>query len=168
MTQATSWQKEHFSNAYVLAIATRGGCTIGSWSQDKDGVDVTLRRGGLMVDLQLKCTQSPRTAGNTFVYDLDVATYNKLRDRERSAPGYMVLVVVPAKLSDWLLHEPTHMLMACHGYWAKLQGEPAPRGNSTTVVHLPKNQALTSDSLEHMFQVALQRIRQGPEAGEAA
>ncbi|WP_433235026.1 DUF4365 domain-containing protein [Actinomadura nitritigenes] len=168
MLEAASWQKEHFSKAYVLAIATRGGYTIGSWNQDKDGVDVTLRDRGLMVDLQLKCTQNPRTAGDHFVYDLDVATYDKLRDPERCAPGYMVLVIVPAKLDEWLLHEPTRVLMACHGYWAKLQDEPPPSGKVTTAVHLPRTQPLTSKSLEHMFQVSLQRIRLGPEEGEAA
>ncbi|MFI0411637.1 DUF4365 domain-containing protein [Actinomadura sp. 3N508] len=152
----------------ILAIATRGGYTIGRWNQDKDGVDVTLHSEGLMVDLQLKCTQSPRTAGDDFVYDLDVATFNKLRDPHRSAPGYLALVVVPTDLGDWVLHEPTRMLMACHGYWAKLQDEPAPAGNSTTAVHLPRSQPLTSETLKHMFGESLWRIRQGHDEGEAA
>ncbi|MCP2341164.1 DUF4365 domain-containing protein [Actinomadura rupiterrae] len=168
MPEAESWQKEHFSNAYMLAIATRGGCTIGTWNQDKDGVDVTLRRRGLMVDFQLKCTHNPRGAGGDLVYDLDVATYNKLRDPERSAPGYMALVIVPAILDDWILHEPTRLLMACHGYWAKLQDQLPPRGNATTAVRLPRTQALTCESLELMFQVALRRIKTGHDEGEAA
>lgn len=168
MASAASWQKEHFSNAYVMAVATRGGYTIGLWNQDKDGVDVTLRHRGLMVDLQLKCTQQPRSASGDFVYDLDVATYNKLRDPDRSAPGYLALVVVPANLDDWLLHEQTRLLMACHGYWAKLQDEPAPSGNSTTAVRLPRSQPLTAEALKLMFEEALRRIQRGCDEGEAA
>jgi hypothetical protein len=168
LTTATSWQKEKFSNAYVLAVATRGGFTIGTWNQDKDGVDVTLRSGTLMVDLQLKCTQHPRMVGDDYVYDLDVPTYNKMRDPVRSAPGYLAVVVVPPNLDEWLLHESTRLLMSSHGYWAKLQDGPAPKGDRTTAIHLPRTQILTAEALERMFDEARRRLRLGRDEGEAA
>lgn len=99
-----SWQKEQFSRAYLLAVATRASCTLATWNVDKDGVDATLRRGGLMVDIQLKCTRNPRGGSGYYAYDLDVSTYNKLRDSERSAPGYMALMIVPQDINVWLLH----------------------------------------------------------------
>ncbi|WP_226961805.1 MULTISPECIES: DUF4365 domain-containing protein [Streptomyces] len=68
--EATSWQKEQVSRAFVHALATQGGYTICDWNVDKDGVDVTLRSRGLMVDIQLKCTQSPRTLRSGYSYDL--------------------------------------------------------------------------------------------------
>jgi hypothetical protein len=57
--EAESWQKEQFSNAFILAVATKGGYTLSDWNVDKDGVDATIRKGALMVDIQLKCTQNP-------------------------------------------------------------------------------------------------------------
>jgi hypothetical protein len=106
----TNWQKEQFSRAYLLAVATKGGYTLATWNVDKDGVDATVRCGALMVDLQLKCTQVPRKTGNEYAYDLDVSTYNKLRDPDRSAPGYLALVVVPEDLEEWVAHEPDRLL----------------------------------------------------------
>ncbi|MFI6297622.1 DUF4365 domain-containing protein [Nonomuraea sp. NPDC050790] len=168
MTEATSWQKEQFSRAYVLAVATRGGYTLADWNVDKDGVDVTLRWKGLMVDFQLKCTQSPRAVKDDYVFDLDLATYNKLRDPERSAPGYMALAVVPKALDKWLLHAAERLLMSCHTYWAKLQDEPAPAASRTTAIHLPRRQVLTVQSLERMFEVSRQRILNGATEGGSA
>ncbi|WP_218009225.1 DUF4365 domain-containing protein [Herbidospora cretacea] len=167
MTEAASWQKEQLSKAYMLAVATQGGYTIAEWNVDKDGVDVTLRSNGLMVDIQLKCTHGPRKSRGDFTFDLDVKTYDKLRDPDRSAPGYMALMVVPPKLDAWILHEPERLLIACHAYWAKLQDEPSPTGTTTTSVRLPRTQTLTTVSLKHMFEVALHRIRYGVEEGEA-
>ncbi|MFI6321611.1 DUF4365 domain-containing protein [Nonomuraea sp. NPDC050556] len=167
MSIAASWQKEQFSKAYMLAVASQGGYTIGEWNVDKDGVDVTLRSGGLMVDLQLKCTQRPRTTSDDYVFDLDVPTYNKLRDPYRSAPGYMALVVVPPILDEWLLHEPERLLLSCHAYWAKLQDEPPPTSSATTSIRLPRCQSLTASSIEIMFEVALSRIL-GTAGGDSA
>ncbi|MFD1547140.1 DUF4365 domain-containing protein [Nonomuraea guangzhouensis] len=168
MAEATSWQKEQFSRAYVLAVATRGGYTLADWNVDKDGVDVTLRWKGLMVDFQLKCTQSPRAAKGDYVFDLDLATYNKLRDPERSAPGYLALAVVPKTLDKWLLHEPERLLMSCHTYWAKLQDEPPPTASKTTAIHLPRCQTLTINSLERMFEASRQHILNGTIEGGLA
>ncbi|MCX5535107.1 DUF4365 domain-containing protein [Streptomyces sp. NBC_00006] len=119
--EATSWQKEQISRAYVHALASQGGYTIGEWNVDKDGVDVTLRDSGLMVDFQLKCTQSPRSIRGGYSFDLDIETYDKLRSTERSAPGHLVLLVVPPNLDLWVTHHVDSLVLACHGYWACLR-----------------------------------------------
>ena len=53
MIGAVPGAKEQISKAYVLPVATKAGATIGERNVDKDGVDVTLRRRQLIVDLQL-------------------------------------------------------------------------------------------------------------------
>lgn len=169
LADGTSWQKEQFSRAYLLAVATKGGYTLASWNVDKDGVDATLRSGALMVDLQLKCTQAPRVSGNDFTYDLDVPTYNKLRDPDRSAPGYLALVVVPHNLGEWIMHEPERVLLSCHTYWAIIQDQPAPTSGKTTSVKMPRHQRLDASALEQMFRTSLDMIRRGTsDRGEAA
>jgi hypothetical protein len=166
---AESWQKEKFSKALTLAIATEGGFTIGEWNVDKDGVDVTLRSNALMVDIQLKCTQSPRTTRDGYSYDLDVKTYDKLSDPERSAPAYLVLVIVPTDLSNWVTHYSHETLLACHAYWATFELEKIARPNKvTTAVPLPREQRLNVAVLDEMFKVSRRHALYGTLGGEAA
>ncbi|GHJ97476.1 hypothetical protein SNE510_69950 [Streptomyces sp. NE5-10] len=152
--EATSWQKEQISRAYVHALASQGGYTVGDWNVDKDGVDVTLRDGGLMVDFQLKCTQSPRTIRGGYSFDLDVETYNKLRSRERSAPGHLVLLVVPPNLELWVTQHSDSIVLACHGYWACLHGRDSVASRATTAISLPEEQQLSVKSMRGMFEMA--------------
>ncbi|MGW7466675.1 DUF4365 domain-containing protein [Streptomyces xantholiticus] len=149
---AASWQKERASYAHLLWLATQAGYRVADWTPDIDGVDATLRNGGLMVDLQLKCTMRPRSVNGDFAYDLDVATYNKLRDPLRSAPGYLALMVIDPDVDKWLVHEPTNLSVACQAYWAKLQDEPPPVGTSRTAIRLPRHQVLDKEALGGMFE----------------
>jgi hypothetical protein len=166
---AESWQKEQFSNAFMLAITTEGGFTIGEWNVDKDGVDVTLRSNALMVDIQLKCTQSPRTTQDGYSYDLDVKTYDKLSDPERSAPGYLALVIVPTDLNNWVTHYTQETLLACHAYWAAFDTDKIARPNqATTAVRLPREQRLDVTALDEMFKVSRRHSLYGTLGGEAA
>ncbi|MGW5674096.1 DUF4365 domain-containing protein [Streptomyces sp. NPDC003860] len=159
--EATSWQKEQISRAYVHALASQGGYTVGEWNVDKDGVDVTLRDGGLMVDFQLKCTQSPRTVRGGYSFDLDVETYDKLRGGDRSAPGHLVLLVVPSNLELWVTQHPDSVVLACHGYWACLQGREAVDSRATTAISLPEEQLLTVKSMRSMFDTARSMVLTG-------
>lgn len=154
VSEATSWQKEQVSRAYVHALATQGGYTICDWNVDKDGVDVTLRSRGLMVDIQLKCTQNPRTVRGGYSYDLDIETYDKLRDPERSAPGHLALLIVPPDIGRWVTHQQESIVLSCHGYWASLQDLGTPRGSATTAIHLPDHQQLTVKAMGSMFDAA--------------
>jgi hypothetical protein len=155
----SSWQKEQISKAYVLAVATEAGATLADWNVDKDGVDVTLRRGQLMVDLQLKCTGSARVSGGDYAFDLDVPTFVKLTDPDRSAPAYLCLLVVPKALRAWLQHHPEALLLRCHGYWAGMRSDHAPRGNATTAVRLPRANRLDRTALDHMFEESRRMVR---------
>ncbi|MET9221313.1 DUF4365 domain-containing protein [Streptomyces sp. NPDC003300] len=152
--EATSWQKEQVSRAYVHALAAQGGYTICDWNVDKDGVDVTLRSRGLMVDIQLKCTQNPRTVRGGYSFDLDIETYDKLRDPERSAPGHLALLIVPPDIGRWVTHQSESIVLSCHGYWASLQDLGTARGTVSTVVRLPDFQQLTVKAMGSMFDAA--------------
>lgn len=149
--EAESWQKEEISRAYLHAVATREGCTVESWKVDKDGVDATLRRRARMVDVQLKCTQDLRMLSDTYSFDLDVATYNKLRVPDRSAPGYLLVMKVPKEIEDWIhLHEDAHLLLRCVSYYARIQDMPATNNRATIAIHL-KNR-LDGKALDEMFE----------------
>jgi len=159
--EAASWQKEQFSLAFVHAVATRAGCTIADWKVDKDGVDVTLRQGGRMVDLQMKCTCVPRVTQAGYSFPLDTKTYDKLRDAERSAPGYLGLVIAPENIEDWIDHRPEEILMACHGYWAKIQDRSDPAVGDTKSITLSSDNVLDAAAIRDMLDFSLEMIRRG-------
>ncbi|MFF1897380.1 DUF4365 domain-containing protein [Streptomyces sp. NPDC058206] len=160
MGKPETWQQEQISLAYVLGVATQANATVASWNVDKDGVDVTLKRNHLLVELQMKCTFDPRLLadGTTRTFDLDVATYNKLRGPRRTAAGYLGLVVVPRDVGNWLDHKPDSVLMRCAGFYAQIQNLPAASGNSTKKIHLPDNQRLEAPGLDEMFAFADERL----------
>ena len=143
------------------AVATRAGYTIGTWKVDKDGVDLTLRDEGFMVDVQLKCTCEPTTTKRGFSYQLDTSTYNKLRDPERSAPGYLCLLIAPKNVDNWLRHNPKELLLACHGYWARIQDRPDAATGDTKAIAFDLANVLNGAAMAEMFVDSLSLVRRG-------
>ncbi|MGJ5805098.1 DUF4365 domain-containing protein [Streptomyces europaeiscabiei] len=168
MSDAASWQKERASYAHLLWLATQAGYRVADWTPDIDGVDATLRDGGLMVDLQLKCTMRPRVVDGDYAFDLDVATYNKLRDPLRSAPGYLALMIIDPDIEKWIVHDPQGVSLAVQGYWAVLQDEPPPVGKKRTAIRLPRHQVLDKAALDAMFDFSREMAQFGLGRGARA
>ncbi|MFJ5039074.1 DUF4365 domain-containing protein [Streptomyces parvulus] len=171
MGVADSWQQEQVSLAYVAALATRGGYTLGKWEVDKDGVDLSVKRSdGLTFELQMKCTYSPTMVaqGTAYSYDLDIPTYDKLRASTRTSVGFLGLVVVPRDLEEWMVHDERELTMRCSGYWVKLQDAPPVDNTSTKAIHLPMSQRIDLPGFEEMFSHALHRLMYGARAVTAA
>jgi hypothetical protein len=156
---ADSWQKEQISRAYLHAVATAAGYTIADWNVDKDGVDATLKSHGVYVDLQLKCTQSPVSVSAGYSFQLDTATYDKLRSRDRSAPGYLALMIVPANVGKWLTHVPHRLILECHAYFARIQDRTDAATGATKAITLNSSDALDAAALRHMFVDSLNMVR---------
>lgn len=154
-----SRQKEQLSRAYISALVARGGYAVATWDVDKDGVDVTLRDGGVSVDLQLKCTTSPKKVAEGYSYKLDTPTYDKLRQRDRSAPGYLALMIAPPNIEEWLTCEPKRLLIACHAYWAQLQDRDDPADGKSKSINLPEAQRFDTNTLVQMFAFSREMIK---------
>jgi hypothetical protein len=141
------------SRAYLHAVATRERCTIGDWAVDIDGVDATIRRRGRMVDVQLKCTQSLREANGSYAFDLDIKTYDKLRESDRSAPGYLLVMVVPEDPNEWIqIQADSYLLLRCKSYYACIQDLPAVNTKTTTAIPLPFSNRFDGRALNGMFE----------------
>ncbi|MFD8700063.1 DUF4365 domain-containing protein [Kitasatospora purpeofusca] len=160
MGDPDSWQQEQISLAYVSAVATQAGATIATWNVDKDGVDLTLKRGFAMIELQMKCAfdASPILDGTAYSYDLDVATFDKLRHPHRTAAGFLGLVVVPRNIETWLRHSDETLLMHCAGYYAQIQDQPAASGKATKAIRLPRIQRIDAFGLDAMFTFSHERL----------
>ena len=102
---------EQLSRAYVQAVAAMCGCTCARPEPDY-GVDLTIRRVkrsgdrlipfGRSLDLQLKSTITVLHEPRHIAYDLEVRAYDLLRRSTRSAPIYLVLLVMPPDPGEWL------------------------------------------------------------------
>lgn len=153
-----SWQKEQISIAFLTALTAQNGLTVGSWSHDKDGVDATIRRGAIMADIQLKCTQNLRSQGQDYAFDLDVETYDKLRVQDRCAPGYLAVLVVPTMGADWIVHESNRTILNCVGYFSCIQDMP-PTSNTTQIaIRLAAMDRLNSAALDKMIEHSERRF----------
>jgi hypothetical protein len=84
---------------------------------DVNGVDATVRDGGVSTDWQLKGTSSPDWSADkkTLFFDLDVRTY-KLFIGDRNSSGYLGVVVVPDDDADWAAVSDKELRLRHCGY----------------------------------------------------
>ena len=140
-------------------MASQAHVNVAVWGVDKDGVDLTLKREFQIVDMQLKCTYAPIHANDGYAFDLDVATFDKLRDRRRVAAGYLGLFIVPRDVDKWLEEDDREaLLVRCTGFYAQIQDLPEARGKATRRIHVPRTQKLDAYGLDWMFRYAEQRL----------
>jgi hypothetical protein len=143
--------QSQFSLAYVQAVASAAGFFVQEASRgfDMDGVDLTLmRRGALGVmqsprlDLQVKSHQGAVFA-DSFPYDLDVTAYARLRvGSVYQVPRVLVVVLVPERVSDWLLHSEDQLVLRRCGYWLSLHGAAETRNTTKIRVQVPRTNQL--------------------------
>jgi hypothetical protein len=151
-------RKEWLSRAYVTAVAATAGYSTQVVQDDFFGADAQVRDGAVLVEFQLKATASPILADDALKYDLDVPTYNKLRDAVRSAPGYLLVLVLPEDPIDWLAHSAEELAMRHCGYWLDLTGMPPTNNTSTIRLELPLANKMTVEKLQHIMLLARRRL----------
>lgn len=144
--------KEWFSRAFLQAVTAKAGVAVEFISNDVWGVDAALIQAGDSVDIQLKATSSLlRDSAGRPQFDLDVATYDKLRATSRHAYAYLVLVEVPELRVDWVAHEPGRLLLAREAYFFRLTGLPSTGNASRVRLTFPLENLLTADSIERIM-----------------
>ncbi|WP_422395394.1 DUF4365 domain-containing protein [Methylobacterium bullatum] len=155
-------RQDHFSGAYVRAVCAAVGCGCDSTSLDNDKVDyiVSSRVSGRVrtkpkIDIQTKCQMSGEvTEGDRISYPLDIDTYDNLRDVLVSNPRYLVLVVTPSNVEDWLVQSEQELTFKHCAYWCSLKGLPASENATTQTVYLPRSNIFTPAVLRQMMERA--------------
>ena len=144
--------KSWFSHAFVTAASASAGLTcVPSSGQDFDGVDFTIRRGPIGMDLQLKATSSPDlNANQDFIVDLDARTYD-LFTRPRTNPGYLVLVTVGSDRSRWLSHVSGTTVLEHEARWVRISGMGGSPNSSTVRVVVPRANLFTPIALHALM-----------------
>jgi Domain of unknown function (DUF4365) len=151
-------RKEKFSRAYVSALCSAVGCSIGLWDVDEDSVDMTLKKthasGAIpspQLDIQLKATAKATVGSSGVAFPLKTKNFNDLR-QQAHYPRILVVVTLPDDdVADWL-EQPDELrlsLMSC-GYWAQPSDLPSSESVTSTTVYL--EQPLTAEVLDDLME----------------
>ena len=153
-------RQEVMCRAYVQVIA--GRCGLSCSLRDFDyGIDVTLhdirRRGhrhmesGFNLDIQAKSTTTRSLTATEVVYDLDVKSYDDLRDPQVGCPRILVLLVLPEDENQWTEQLEDHLLVRHAGCWLSLNGWGPTANQKTVRVALPRANLFSVQALETLM-----------------
>jgi hypothetical protein len=160
-------RQEALCRAYVQAVAALAGVATSVPTPDY-GVDLSIRqieqRGGkhrdgrLQLDLQLRSTTLASVVEQGIRYDLDVATYEFLRELT-TIRCILVVLVLPDDEALWLSQSADELILRRCAYWLSLRGAAATSVASRIRVTLPHEQVFSPTALRGM----LERLKQGEE-----
>jgi len=147
-------QKEQFSNAFVQAITAAAGFAISKPGVDDDSIDWQIAASGGQgtmrsprLEIQLKCRTGLRVSGGEFRLPLKVKNFSDLVPMNLIVPRLLVLVIVPVKVSEWLMMDQESLLLRNCAYWVSLRGWPASENDETETVGVPTSQQFDVESL---------------------
>lgn len=155
-------RKEQFSLAYVNAIAAKIGLSNAGWSVDDDSVDLSLKGRGYdalirnpQVDLQLKCTSQKNIIKNGLLhFPLKKKNYDDLRGDDVMCPRYLVVLVVPENIDQWIESKNDSMVLHHSCYWVSIRSYPETKNETSVTIEIPVTQKLDCDSLTELMCLA--------------
>jgi hypothetical protein len=157
---------EQLSRAYATAVAAVCGCRWSAPTPDY-GTDLSLRQVvlrnkrwdevGPALDIQLRSTTAASLTVDHVIYDLDAATYDKLRRATLTVPAILVLLVLPPARGDWLDHTEDRLELRGCAYWLSLRGEPASSNTFSIRVRIPRVNQFTPAALERIMDAIRRR-----------
>jgi hypothetical protein len=158
-------RQEALCRAYVQAVAALAGVGIGTPSPDY-GVDLSLRlirRQGhrhqdarVQLDLQLRSTTLANVSESGVRYDLDVPTYDFLRQPSR-IPCVLVVLVLPEDEVMWLSQSVEELVVRHCSYWTSLLGVEPTAATSSVRITIPREQLFSVEAV----RAILNRLAQG-------
>lgn len=160
-------RQEALCRAYVHAVAALAG--VGTSVPMPDyGVDLSLRNieqrgtrhldGRLQLDLQLRSTTRANVTDTDVSYDLDVQTYDFLRESSQIR-CLLVVLVLPEAETLWLTQSPEELIVRHCAYWRSLRGLGPITATSSTRIALPRSQVFSVPAVREI----LNRLSQGGE-----
>lgn len=155
-------QKEQFSIAYVRAVAAVAGVKSDRPETDDDSVDFRFSIKSIagwptspIVEVQLKCTTETGFREDGIHFPLRRKNYDDLRG-ERLVPRYLIVVAVPARVSEWIRQSEEELALRKCGYWLSLINE-TPRDNAASVtIVIPRQQVFSPNALKAWFARGVQ------------
>lgn len=159
-------RQEGLSRAYIQAIAARCGMICSFRDQDY-GIDGTLHHvkqrqkraveSGTCLDVQAKSSSRVTFRDQQVLYDMEVKTYDDLRDSDIDTPRILVLLALPEKEAEWLEWSEQQLVLRRCAYWHNLRGYPPTKNTDQIRISIPRAQVFTVQSLEEIIA----RVRRG-------
>lgn len=162
--------ESELSYAYLHAIASRAGfeCSLTGRYSDRAGIDAVLRvkeRFGpesvltsFTIEIQLKATIHERAlTGGSYSFPLRIEHYDKLRDEGHATPLLLVVLFLPERPAEWLVHTEERLIAHRCAYWTSLRGAPPSENAVEQTVYIPKANCLSVEGLRALAE----RISQG-------
>jgi hypothetical protein len=156
--------KERLSLAYVTAVAARAGCEVREFHVQRNALDVTISAiaGTLAkIDVQLKSTSNDCIEDDYVFFDLDVATYDKLRTTQIQSAQLLVVFVLPANNAEWLAMNEEALILKKSAYWQCFQGAQAVSNAVKLRVRLPRAQIFGPEALRDLMARAHAKAQLG-------
>lgn len=113
-------QKEEFSYGFLQLLGAKAGLEVTKSGRQTDNqkIDVHIIHAGKISDLytprfdaQVKCTHKNNTDNDNFLYDLDIKTYDRLRYIYHDVPIYLIVLVVPETIDEWVKISPEKLII---------------------------------------------------------
>lgn len=160
-------RQEALCRAYVHAVAALAG--VGTSKPEPDyGIDLSLRnieqRGSrrldsrLLLDLQLRSTMRANISETIVSYDLDVKTYDFLREKS-VIRSLLVVLVLPEDETLWLSQSPDELIVRHCAYWISLRGAEPVTATSSVRIAIPRVQVFSVQAV----RAIMDRLQQGEE-----
>jgi hypothetical protein len=154
-------RQESLSRAYIQAIASRCGLNCSFRAFDY-GIDVTVHEiqqrnaryveTGFNLDIQAKSTYGAIVTDTDVLYDLEVKSYDDLRDQDVGMPRILVLLVQPEVEADWTEVTENELMLRHCAYWLSLKGMGAVDNTRTVRVSLPKANRFSVEALQGIME----------------
>jgi hypothetical protein len=160
-------RQEALCRAYVQAVAALAGLATSTPSPDY-GVDLSLRSieqyengyqdARVQLDLQLRSTTRANVSEIAVTYDLDVRTYNFLRELSQIRCPLVVLVL-PDDETQWLSQTVDELIVRHCAFWHSLRGAAGTAATSSVRVTIPRDRVFSAQAVWSI----LNRLSQGGE-----
>jgi len=147
-------------------IAAR--CGLGCSFRDFDyGIDLSVhticRKGrryvesGFNLDIQAKSSTTPAVTNSQVLYDMEVKTYDDLRDPAVGCPRILVLLVLPQDEAAWTEQNEDHLLLRQCAYWMSLKGMDSTTNTETIRVRIPRGNVFSVAALTQLMDKVRKR-----------
>lgn len=153
-----SSRQEAFAQTYIHAVVAVAGCSIAVPVPDNNKTDFWVgsrvkgsQRTQPQIHIQSKCLLSAPASKDPISYQLDIDTYDSLRDPLVANPRILVVVLTPNDISNWIMQDEANLVLKHCAYWVSLKDAPEVLDQASRVVHIPRGNVFTPKALQAMM-----------------